>query len=189
MQVEVEVTLHAAQASDIDDAAQDGGGFHVLVHDAGRDLVNYQVDTLAAGRFLHLLGPLGVARVDGHVAAEFFQPGAAAVVGRRTHHDRGAHVLGDLHAEQADAGGRALDQHGLALLEAAGADQRIVHGLHGDRHAGGLFPAHVVGGHLVGAAVIGHGVFGVAAGGGTHHAIARLEVLHVGADGFDFAGT
>ena len=58
MQVEVELALHAAQPADIDDAAEDGGGLHVLVDDAGRDLVDDQVDALAAGRFLDLVRPL-----------------------------------------------------------------------------------------------------------------------------------
>ncbi len=46
------------------------------------------------------------------------------------------------------------------FLEAARADQRVVHGLDGDRHAGGLLVAHVVGRDLVGAARVGDGVLG-----------------------------
>ena len=69
-----------------------------------------------------------------------------------------------------------------------GADQRVVHGLDGDRHAGGLLVAHVVGRDLVGAAGIGDGVLGEAAGRRAHHPIARLEVLDVAADRLDLAG-
>src|SRR5882762_4813167 len=49
-----------------------------------------------------------------------------------------------------------------------GADQRVVHGLHRHRHAGGLLVGHVVGRDLVGAAGVGDGIFGEAAGGGAH---------------------
>ena len=154
----------------------------------GRDLVDDQVDALAAGRLLDLVRPFGVARIEREVAAEFLQPRAAAVVGRGAHDDRGAHVLGDLHAQKPDARAGALDQHRLALLEAAGADQRVVHGLHRHRHAGGLLVGHVVGRDLVGAAGVGDGVFGEAAGGRAHHAIARLEVLDVAAHRLDLAG-
>src|SRR5262249_44573137 len=136
---------------DIDDAAEDGGGLHVLVHHPARDLVDDQVDTLAAGRLLDLVRPFRIARVEGYVAAELLEPRPAAVVGRGAHDDRGAHVLGDLHAQQADARAGALDQHRFAFLEAAGADYGVVHGLDGDRHAGGLLVGHVVGGNLVGA--------------------------------------
>ena len=59
MQVEVELALHAAQPADIDDAAQDGGGLHVLVGDARRHLVDDQVDALAASRLLDLVRPFG----------------------------------------------------------------------------------------------------------------------------------
>ena len=62
MQVEVELALHAAEPADIDDAAEDGGGLHVLVGDAGRDLVDDQVDALAAGRLLDLVRPFRIAR-------------------------------------------------------------------------------------------------------------------------------
>jgi hypothetical protein len=40
----------------------------------------------------------------------------------------------------------------------------------------------------VGAAGVGHGVFGEAAGGRTHDAIARLEILDAAADRLDLAG-
>src|SRR6185312_4227693 len=94
----------------------------------------------------------------------------------------------DLHAEQADAGAGALDQYRLTFLEPPRADQRVVHGLDGDGHAGGLLVAHVIGRNLVGAAGIGDGVFGEAAGGRAHDAIAGLEVLDVRADRLDLAG-
>src|SRR6185503_17609375 len=183
----VELALHATQAADIDDAAQDCRGFHVLVHDRG-DLVDDQVDALAAGRFLDLVGPLGIVGVEREVTAEVLELAAADLVGRGAHDDRGAQVLGDLHAEQADAGAGALDQYRLTLLEPPRADQRVVHGLDGDGHAGGLLVAHVVGRNLVGAAGISDGVFGEAAGGRAHDAIAGLEVLDVRADRLDLAG-
>ena len=47
--------------------------------------------------------PTRIARVEREVTAKFLQPRAAAIVGRGAHDDRGAHVLGDLHAQQADA--------------------------------------------------------------------------------------
>src|SRR5882762_9787477 len=87
MQVEVELALHAAQPADIDNATQQGGGLHVLVGDAGRDLVDDQIDALACRRFLDLVRPFGIARIERQVAAEFFQPRAAAVIGRGAHDD------------------------------------------------------------------------------------------------------
>ena len=47
VQVEVELALDAAEAADVDDAPEHGGGLHVRVRHAGRHLVDDQVHALA----------------------------------------------------------------------------------------------------------------------------------------------
>ena len=187
MQVEVELALEAAEPADVDDAAEHGRRLHVLVGDAGRDLVDDEVDALAVGGLQHLLRPVVLRRVDGEIGAELLEPLAAAGVGRRADHEARALELGDLQAHQADAGAGALDQHRLARLQPAGGDERVVHGLQGDRQRRRLLVAHVVGGDGRDAAPVGDGILGIAAVAGAHHAVARLHALDLAADRLDLA--
>ena len=133
-------------------------------------------------------GQAGIARVDREIAAELREPRPPRRIGRGAHHHRGAHQLADLQAHQADAGARALDQQALAALEAAGGDDRVVHGLQRDGKARGLGERHVVGGDAMQAHVIGDDVFRMRAGRRAHHAIAGLEALDLAADRLDLAG-
>src|SRR5690348_8039071 len=61
--------------------------------------------------------------------------------------------------------------------------------LEGYRQAGSLLVGHVVRGDTIHAPLIGGGVFGVTARRGPHHAVTRLEVLHLAAHRLDLAGT
>src|SRR5215831_13273457 len=100
---------------------------------------------------------------------------------------RCAHEPADLHAHEPDAGTRALHQHGLAALETAGGNDRVVHGLQGERETPGLLVTHIVSRDAMGPAGIGGDVFGKAAGSGGHDAVAGLDVAHLAADRLDLA--
>ena len=80
MLVEIELALHAAEPSDIDDAAEDLGRFgdSDLVYHAAGDQIDDQIDAVAAGRLLHFGRPIGVAGVEREVGAVFLEavPGA-----------------------------------------------------------------------------------------------------------------
>ncbi len=126
-------------------------------------------------------GHAGSRGVDGEIGAEFLEPRAAGIVGRRADHQLGALELGDLQAHQPDARAGALDHHALAGLQPAGGDERIVQRGERDRERGCLLEAHARG-HRIDAAPVADGVFGVAAVARAHDAIAGLEgALHLGA--------
>ena len=57
MQVEIELALHAAKPADIDDAAENAGGFEILIGDRSGYQINDEIDALAASGFLHLVRP------------------------------------------------------------------------------------------------------------------------------------
>jgi hypothetical protein len=109
-------------------------------------------------------------------------------MGRGAHHRRGPHQLADLQPHEADAGARARDQQRFASREAAGGDDRIVHGLQRHRQAGGLREGHVVAWNAVHPAPVGHDILRVAARRRAHHAVARLDGGHRAADRLDLAG-
>ena len=137
--------------------------------------------------FSTCFGPVRVLGADGEIGAELLEPRAARVVGRGADHELRAHQLGDLQADDADAGACALHHHGLAGLEPAGGDQRVVQRVQPDRQGRGLLEAHAVG-DFHGAAVVADRDLGVAAGRVAHHPVALLEVAHVGADLDHLAG-
>src|SRR5262249_33943054 len=97
VQVEIEVTMGAAEAADIDDAALDLGGLQVLVGDGAGNLIDDEVDAFAACRLQHLIDPAGVGGIDGKIGAEFLQPATAHGVGRGADHELCALELCDLH--------------------------------------------------------------------------------------------
>ena len=134
-------------------------------------------------------GHSGRVRVDCEIAAEFGKPRAPLRIGRGTHHQRRAHQLGDLHAHQADARTGALHQQGVAALERAGGDDRVVHGAERNRKARGLLIAHVVGRDAMDAQKIRHRIFRDTARRRRHHPVARRETGHLRAHRLDFAGT
>ena len=82
MKVEIEIPRCPAEATDIDDPAEDFGRLHILVGNIARYLVDDQVDTFAAGGFKNQVDPARVLRIDGKVGTEFCQPGAPFRVGR-----------------------------------------------------------------------------------------------------------
>src|SRR5215472_14522442 len=114
MEVEVEGTLGAAEAADIDDAAFDGGGGQVLVGDARRNLIDDEIDALAAGRVADGFRPGGIAAVDGEIGAEFLKPRAARPIGRAADDKSRAFELCNLQAHEPDARACALDEHTFA---------------------------------------------------------------------------
>src|SRR5262249_36088398 len=107
--------------------------------------------------------------------------------GPETRSTRCAHEPADLHAHEPDAGTRALHQHGLAALETAGGNDRVVHGLQGDRETPGLLVTHIVSRDAMGPAGIGGDVFGKAAGSGGHGAVDGLGAAHLAAYRLDLA--
>src|SRR5215216_7103085 len=126
MQVEIELAFGTAEPADIDDAAEDFCRFEAAVNGRPRDHVDDEVDAIAAGGLLHVLGPFRVGGVDREIAAEFLEPSAAARISRCPHHYGGTQRLTDLQTHQADARAGALDKEGLAALEPAGSDDGIV---------------------------------------------------------------
>ena len=134
VQVEVELALLAAEPPDIDDAAEDRtrlrGSALATPPDTRSTIRSTPLSPVA---FFTASGHFGSVVSMREVAAELFEPRPPRRIGRGAHHQRRAHELADLQAHQADAGARALDQHGLAALEAAGGDDRVVHGLQRDR--------------------------------------------------------
>src|SRR5262249_38713448 len=185
MLVETNLALHPAEPADIDDAAENAGGFEVLIGHRPGDEVDDQVDPLAAGRGLDAVGPTRFAGIEREIAAEFSQSRPPLRIGRCADDERSAHELADLHAHEADAGTGALHQHRLAALEPAGGHHRIVHSLQGDRKASRLLEAHIVPGNTVHAPGVRDNVFGKAAGRRGHDAIAGFDALHLIADSLD----
>ena len=185
VEVEVEVGVTAAQTPDIDDASQHRGRFHVLVRHGSRNHIDDNLGALAIGRFQHLLGPVGLARIDDEVGAEFLEPCASRVIGRGPDDQPRAPELGDLQAHQADAGARALDDDGFAGLQPAVGHDGVMHGAERDRIGRGLLPAHVVRRNSRGPAVIGDRIFGVATLADAHHPVARLEAFDL-SPAFDY---
>ena len=108
------------------------------------------------------------------------QPAATHGVGRGPDHDAGALEPGDLHRHQADAGTRALNQDGLAGLQRAVGDDRVVHGGERDGQGGRIFEVHV-GRRAKQPAVIGQRVFGERSTARAHDLVADLDALRVGA--------
>ena len=161
--------------------------FEILVGDRAGDLIDDQVDAFAAGRLQHLIDPAGIAGIDREIGAEFLQPAAAHRVGRGADHEPGALEFGDLHRHQADAGACALDQHGLAGLQRAVGDDRVVHGGERDGQGGGFLEVHV-GGRAEQPAVIGQRIFRERRAARAHDLVADLDALGVGAELGDFAG-
>ena len=60
VKVEIELTFGAAETPDIDNAAANGGGFHVVVGNAGGDLIDDEIHALAVRRLQDLVGPAGI---------------------------------------------------------------------------------------------------------------------------------
>jgi hypothetical protein len=68
-------------AADIDDTAEHAGRLHVGVRDVPRNLVDDEIDALAAGRFLRRLDPIRRPRIEREIGAELLEPRAPRVVG------------------------------------------------------------------------------------------------------------
>ena len=160
-----------------------------LIHHAAGDQIDDQVDAVAAGRLLRLGRPIGVAGVEREVGAVFLEPRPARRIGRGADNERRAHDFGDLHSHQAHAGAGALHQKGLAALEPAGGDHRVMHGLQRHRKARRLLVGHVVGGDAMNAPGVSSDELGEAARRRAHDTVAGLDALHLGADRLDLAGT
>ena len=131
---------------------------------------------------------LGSRRVDREIGAEFLEALAPCRIGRRADDEARAFQLGDLQAHEADARAGALDHHRISGLQAAGGDERVVHGLQGDRQRRRLLVAHVVGRDRRHAAPVGQRVLRVAAAARAHDAVTRLDGLDLAADRLDLAG-
>ena len=143
---------------------------------------------LSAVAFLTSCGHFGSLEIEREVAAEFLEPRAALRVGRGADHQRCAHQLADLHADETDARAGALHQQRLASFEPSGGDNGVVHGLQRDRQARRLLVSHVVGRDAMNTARVGDDVLGKAAGRRGQHPVAGFYSVHSTADRFDFAG-
>ena len=103
-------------------------GLEILVGDLARNLIDDQVDAFAIRGLQHLIDPAGIGGIHREVGAELLQALRGASHRSMSRSRFGALELCDLHRHQADAGTGALDQHGLARLQRAVGDDRIVHG-------------------------------------------------------------
>ena len=70
VQVEIEVGMGAAEPADIDDAALDLGGGKILACDLAGDLIDNQIDAIAAGCLQHLIDPARIAGIDREIGAK-----------------------------------------------------------------------------------------------------------------------
>ena len=131
---------------------------------------------LLAGDAAHLVDDVVGAVVHGVIHAE--AANRVVLARARGAVDLGADQLGYLGGRDADATGRRLDQHPLAGLEAAVANQARVGGGIGHRHRRALAVVPAVR-HRDQRARLGHRQLRVAAeSAGSHHALTDLEVAH-----------
>ncbi len=133
-----------------------------------------------------LVGEREPARIEHLVRAEAGEERALLGGARGGEHGRAA-PLGDLERGEADAAGPAVDEDGVALLQLAELDQRIVGGEERDGHAGGRRRAEV-GRTLRDRRRRDGDVGGEAGGRERDHRVADGKVGHVGADSFDHTG-
>ena len=143
-QAGIELALDAALHRDDDQPAVLGQALDLARHVGAGDHVEDHVDALAAGELLRLFGEVLGLVVDGVVGAEL-QAGLALVVAAGRGDHRGAQRLGHLDRRDADAAGAALDQQGLARLQAAAVEHVAPHGEEGLRQRGRLDVAQALG--------------------------------------------